>query len=91
MRSYFVLKFGWQEGWENDYNKIVLLDRSQDFTNKDYWELTKVFKDNPQSQWFEAMQRMFRSALDEGEVGGRFNKFRKSIGKFRVDFNENRR
>ena len=90
MRSYFVLKFGWQEGWENDYNKIVLLDRSQDFTNKDYWELTKVFKDNPQSQWFEAMQRMFLSALDEGKVGGRFNKFRKSIGKFQVDFNENR-
>ena len=42
--SYFVSKFGWQEGWENDYNKITLLDRPEDFTNKDYWELSKVFK-----------------------------------------------
>ena len=89
--SYFVSKFGWQEGWENDYNKITLLDRPQDFTNKDYWELSKVFKNNPQPQLFEAMQRMFVSAADEGEVGGRFAKFKRSIGKFRVDFSKNRR
>ena len=43
--SYFLSKFGRQEGWEKDYNKITLLDRPQDFTNKDYWELSKIFKD----------------------------------------------
>ena len=88
--SYFVSKLGWQEGWENGCNKITLLDRSQDFTNKDYWELSKVFKNNPQSQLFEVMQRMFLSAPDEGYAGGRYNKFRKSIGKFWVDFSKNR-
>ena len=89
--SYFVSKFGWQEGWENDYNKITLLDRPLNFTNEDYWELSKVFKNNRQSQLFEAMQRMFVSAGDEGEVGGRFGNFKRSIGKFRVDFSKNRR
>ena len=43
--SYFVSKFGRQEEQEKDYNKINLLDRPQDFTNKDYWELSKIFKD----------------------------------------------
>ena len=42
--SYFVSKFGWQEGWVNDYNKIILLDRPQEFINRDYLELSKVFK-----------------------------------------------
>ena len=37
------------------------------------------------------MQRMFVSAADEGEVGGGFAKFKRSIGKFRVDFSKNRR
>ena len=77
--SYFVSKFGWREGWENDYNNIVLLDRPQDFTNKDYWELSRVLKDNPQSQLLEGMHRMFLLAPDECDVGGRFNKFWKSI------------
>ena len=27
--SCFVLKFGWQDRWEKDYNKITLLDRPQ--------------------------------------------------------------
>ena len=68
--SYFVSKFGWQEGWENDYNKITLLDRPQDFTNDDYQELSNVFKNNSQSQLFEIMHRIILSAPDEGEVGG---------------------
>ena len=33
---------------------------------------------------------MFLPTPDVGEVGGRFNKFKKSIGKFRVDFSKNR-
>ena len=89
--SYFLSKFGRQEGWEKDYNKITLLDRPQDFTNKNYWELSKVFKNNSQLELFEAMQGMFVSAPDEGEVGGRFSKFRRSIGKFRDDYKKNRR
>ena len=74
--SYFVLKFGWQEGWENDYNKIILLDRPQDFTNKDYCALSEAFKNNLQLQLFEEMQRMFLSAPDEGQVGIQFECFR---------------
>ena len=46
--SYFVSKFGWQEGWVDDYSKITLLDRPHDFTNKDYLELSKVFKNYTQ-------------------------------------------
>ena len=37
------------------------------------------------------MQKMFLPAPDVGEVRGRFNKFKKSIGKFRVEFSKNRR
>ena len=33
---------------------------------------------------------MFLPAPDVGKVRGRFNKFKKSIGKFRVDFSKNR-
>ena len=87
--SYFISKFGWQEGWVDVCSKITLLDRPQDFTNKDYWELSKVFKNNTQWQLFEAMQKMFLSTPDDGE--GSFNKFRKNIGKFRDDFKKNRR
>ena len=74
--SYFVSKFGWQEGWVNDYNKIILLDMPQKFTNNDYWEL---------------MQKMFLSTPDDGEVGSWFNKFKKSNGKFWNDFQKKRR
>ena len=73
------------------YHKIILLDRPQEFTNNDYWELSKVFQNHTQRQLFEAMQKMFLPAPDAGEVWGRFNKFKKSIGKFRVDFSKNRR
>ena len=88
--SYFVLKFDWPEGWVDDYNKIALLDRPQELTNNDYWELSKVFKNHTQRQLFEAMQKIFVSTPDDDEVGGRFNKFRKSIGKFRNDCKKNR-
>ena len=88
--SYFVSKFGWQEGWVDDYDKIILLDRPQEFTNNDYLELSKVFQNHTQRQLFEAMQKMFLPTPDVGKVGGRFNKFKKSIGKFRVDFSKNR-
>ena len=87
---YFVSKFGWQEGWVNDYNQIILLDRPQDFTNNDYWELSMVFISHTQRQLFEAMQKMFALTPDDGEVGGRFNKFQKSIGKFWDDFKNTR-
>ena len=33
---------------------------------------------------------MFLPVPDVGEVGSRFNKFKNSIGKFRVDFRKNR-
>ena len=33
---------------------------------------------------------MFASTPDDGEVEGRFNKFKKSIGKFRDDYKKNR-
>ena len=89
--SYFVSKFGWQEGWVNDYNEIILLDISQKFTNNDYWELSKAFKNHTQRQLFEAMQKMFLSTPDDDEVGSWFNKFKKSIGKFRNDFQKKRR
>ena len=36
------------------------------------------------------MQKIFLATPDDGEMGGRFNKFRKSIGKFRDDFKKNR-
>ena len=72
----------------DDYDKIILLDRPQEFTNNDYLELSKVFQNHTQRQLFEAMQKMFLPTPDVGEVGGRF---KKSIGKFRVDFSENRR
>ena len=75
----------------DDYDKIILLDRPQEFTNNDYWELSKVFQNHTERQLFEAMQKMFLPALDVGKVWGRFNKFKKSIGKFRVDFSKNRR
>ena len=88
--SYFVLKFGWPEGWVDDYNKITLLDRPQEFTNDYYWELSKVFKNHTMRELFEAMQKIFVSTPDDGEVGGRFNKFRKSIWKFRDDYKKNR-
>ena len=51
-------KFGWQEGWVNDYNKIILLDRLQKFTNNKYSELNKGFKyytKNTKKQLFEAI------------------------------------
>ena len=35
--------------------------------------------------------QMFASTPDDGEVEGRFNKFKKSIGKFRDDYKKNRR
>ena len=89
--SYFVSKFGWQQGWVDDYDKIILLDRPQKFTNNDYLELSKVFQNHTQRQLFEAMQKMFLPTPDVGEVGRRLNKFKKSIGKFRVDFSRNRR
>ena len=63
----------------------------QEFTNNDYWELSKVFKNHTQRQLFEAMQKIFLLSPDEGEVAGGFNKFKKSTGKFRVDFEKNRR
>ena len=88
--SYFVSKFGWQQGWVDDYDKIILLDRPQEFTNNDYLELSKVFQNHTQRQLFEVMQKMFLPTLDVGEVGGSFNKFKKGIGKFRVDFSKNR-
>ena len=44
--SQFVLKLGWPEGWAYDSNKITLLDRPQEFTNNNYWELSKVFKNH---------------------------------------------
>ena len=47
--SYFVLKFGWPEGWVDDNNKITLLDRPQEFTNNDFWELSKVFKNHTEA------------------------------------------
>ena len=47
--SYFVLKLGWSEGWVDDQDKIVLLDGPQEFTNNDYWELSKVFKNHTQA------------------------------------------
>ena len=75
----------------DDYDKIILLDRPQEFTNNDYLELSKVFQNHTQRQLFEAMQKMFLPTSNVGEVGGRFNKFKKSIGKFRVDFSRNRR
>ena len=46
--SYFVSKFGWQQGWVDDYDKTILLDRPQVFTNNDYLELSKVFQDHTQ-------------------------------------------
>ena len=46
--SYFVLKLGWPEGCVDDYNKITLVDRPQEFANKDYWELSKIFKNHTQ-------------------------------------------
>ena len=88
--SYFVLKFGWPEGWVDGNKKITLLDRPQEFTDNDYWELSKVFKNHTQRQLFEAMQKMFVSTPDDGKVGVRFNKFKKSIGKFRDDYKKNR-
>ena len=42
--SYFLSKFGWQERWMFDYNKIILLDRPQEFTNNDYLEISKISK-----------------------------------------------
>ena len=51
-------------------------------TNNDYWELSKVFKNHTQRQLFEAMQKMFLLTPDVGEVGGRLNKFKKSIRRF---------
>ena len=35
--------------------------------------------------------QMFTSTPDDGEVEGRFNKFKKSIGKFWDDYKKNRR
>ena len=88
--SYFLSKFGRQEGWEKDYNKITLLDRPQDFTNKDYWELSKIFKDYTHWQLFKAMQKMFLPTPDDNDkMGSRFNKFRKTIGKLRDDLKKN--
>ena len=46
--SYFVLKLGWSEGWVDDHDKIILLDGPQEFTNNDYWELSKVFNNHTQ-------------------------------------------
>ena len=37
----------------------------------------------------EAIQKVFAPTPDDGEVGGRFNKFKKSIGKFRDDYKKN--
>ena len=74
----------------NDYNKIILLDRPQEFTSNDYWELSKAFKNHTQRQLFEAMQKMFLSTPDDGEIGGWFNKFKKSIRKFWDDFKKYR-
>ena len=34
--SYFVSQLGWKEGWVDDYDKIILLDGPQEFTNNDY-------------------------------------------------------
>ena len=55
-------------------------------TNNDYWELSKVFKNHTQRQLFEAMQKMFLLTPDGDEVGGRLNKFKKSIRRFRDVF-----
>ena len=49
-----------------------------------------VFINHIQRQLFEAMQKMFVLTPDDGEVGGRFNKFQKSIGKFWDDFKNTR-
>ena len=68
-------------------NKISLLGRPQEFTNNCYWE----FQNHTKRQLFEVMQKMFLPAPGVGEVGGRFNKFKKSIGKFRDIFMKNRR
>ena len=73
----------------DDYSKIILLDRPKSFTNKDYLELSQVFKNNTHWQLFEAMQKMFLSTPDDCE--GRFNKFRKSIETFWDDVKKNRR
>ena len=74
----------------DDYNKITLVDRPQEFANKDYWELSKIFKNRTQRQLFQAMHKMFVSTPDDDEVEGRFNKFKKSIGNFWNDYNKNR-
>ena len=50
--------------------------------------MVAVYINNPQSHLFEAMQRMFLSAPGQGEMGGRFSKFRKSFGKFLVNFDK---
>ena len=36
------------------------------------------------------MHKMFVSTPDDDKVGGRFNKFKKSIGNFRDDYKKNR-
>ena len=74
----------------NDYNKIILLVRPQEFINGDYLELSKVFKKYTQRQLFEATWKMFLSTADYGRDKGRFKKFKRNIGGFQDDFSRNR-
>lgn len=45
----------------NNYNKITLLDRPDQFTNNGYIELSKVFKNYKERQLFEGTQKMLLS------------------------------
>ena len=87
---YFVSKFDWQEGQVNDYNKIILMVRPQEFNNRDYLELSKVFNKYTQWQLFKATQKIFLSTPDHGKDEGRFKKFKRNIGEFQDDFSRNR-
>ena len=60
--SYFLSKFGWQERWMFDYNKIILLDRPQEFVNNDYLEISKVSKNYTESK-DAVLNRMNTNAL----------------------------
>ena len=65
-------------------NKIILLDRPQEFTNNYYWELSKVFQNHTQRQLFEAMQKMFLPAPDVGEVGVGLTNLGRALGNFGI-------
>ena len=60
--SYFLSKFGWQESCMYDYNKFILLDRPQEFTNNDYLEISKVSKNYTESK-DAVLNRMNTNAL----------------------------